>query len=200
MIDAGLPAQARELEAAIKAVGVDPASIAAVIITHGHADHAGGASYFKETYGAQIVAGRGDHDMLESGVNNPICPTDFIARAREEQDLGARYAPTAVDHWVEAEAIELGPLAGIEGTILPLPGHTPGSLVVIVGEAAFVGDLIRGSLVSSAVRTHFYMCDLDDNRADVRALLERHAPGASRFFMGHFGPASREAVGAWLGD
>jgi hypothetical protein len=38
------------------------------------------------------------------------------------------------------------------------------------------------------------MCNLADNRGDVRVLLERLAPTATRFFTGHFGPVSRDAV------
>ena len=66
----------------------------------------------------------------------------------------------------------------IPGAIVPLPGHTPGSLVVTIAGAAFVGDLFRGGIVGSPAEVHFYMCDLDDNHRDVRTLLDRLAPTA----------------------
>ena len=91
-------------------------------------------------------------------------------------------------------AIALEEVASIPGTIAPLPGHTPGSLVVIVPGAVLVGDLFRGSIVGSSAEVHFYMCDLEDNRRDVQALLKDLAPRAETFFPGHFGPLSRESV------
>ena len=43
-------------------------------------------------------------------------------------------------------------------------------------------------------RAHFYMCDVEKNRRDVRGLVEGLPPGPASFFVGHFGPLSREQV------
>jgi hypothetical protein len=56
-----------------------------------------------------------------------------------------------------------------------------------------VGDLFRGAVVGSSAEIHFFMRDLEDNRRDIQALLER-ARAAATFFTGHFGLVSREAV------
>jgi glyoxylase-like metal-dependent hydrolase (beta-lactamase superfamily II) len=82
---------------------------------------------------------------------------------------------------------------------VPLPGHTRGSLVVVIGSAAFVGDLFRGAVVGSSAETHFYMCDLDDNQRDIRWLLDTF-PNATVFFTGHSGPVSREALETYAGN
>ena len=85
----------------------------------------------------------------------------------------------------------LSSFSSLEGEVLPLPGHTDGSLVIRVGQAVFVGDLLRGSVFGRDADVHFYMCDLEDNRADIERVL---AGGATQFFPGHFGPLTREAV------
>jgi glyoxylase-like metal-dependent hydrolase (beta-lactamase superfamily II) len=85
-------------------------------------------------------------------------------------------------------------LAGLEGRVIALPGHTRGSLVVTVGDAVFVGDLFRGSLLGSGAETHFYMCDVEGNRRDVARLLHEIAPHGQTFFVGHFGPVDRVSV------
>ena len=69
---------------------------------------------------------------------------------------------------------------------------------MVAGSAAFVSDLIRGSIVGSSAETHFFMCDLEDNRRDVAFVLERLAPRAPQFYVGHFGPLSRSDLEAWL--
>src|SRR5689334_12975407 len=86
LIDSGLPADAQGLEADLRAAGIDPRTLRAIILTHGHADHAGGARYFQQRYGTPIVAGAGDRAMLARGANDPLCPTGFLARQRLAKD------------------------------------------------------------------------------------------------------------------
>ena len=193
MIDSGYERGAAALDAAMRAEGLDPADLRAVIVTHGHADHAGGARYFQQRYGARVVAGSGDRGMLSTGRNERLCPTGLIARLRVSTDRSAIYTPTTPAVAV-GDVTSLAPITGVDGQVIPLPSHTPGSLVVVIGGAAFVGDLFRGEIVGSGATEHFYMCDLAANRADVQRLLRDAAFGATVFFPGHFGPVERADV------
>ena len=150
-------------------------------------------------FGTRIVAGRGDADLLRTGRNDPLCPTDDRARNRLENDQAASYTPFEADVFVE-QKMSLPEVAGIPGHIAVLPEHTEGSLVVVVGTMALVGDLFRGSIIGSSAKTHFYMCDLDDNRDDIRTVLDQIAPDAKLFFTGHFGPVERRKVVALVRD
>lgn len=192
LIDSGHGDSAPVVEAWLDDLAIDPASIEAILLTHGHADHAGGAPHLRAEHGAPIIAGAADRDMLASGRNGELCPTNEDAEDRLAEDQAARFPPYAADTWIE-EATDLHSLTGIHGRIVPLPGHTRGSLVVVVGKAAFVGDLFRGAIVGSSAETHFYICDLDDNERDIRWLLDAF-PRVTVFFTGHFGPVSREAL------
>lgn len=193
LVDAGLESDARWIEAELRRLDLDPAQIRAVVVTHGHADHAGGAGHFKRVHGTPVLVGAGDEHMLATGHNDSICPTDAIARRQRKRHEGATYTPLRPDVIAEAP-LALEPLTGIRGSVVPLPGHTPGSLVIVLDDAALVGDLFRGTLLGHRAAVHFYMCDLDDNRRDLRALLEDLAPRAQVFFTGHFGPVSRRSV------
>jgi glyoxylase-like metal-dependent hydrolase (beta-lactamase superfamily II) len=193
MVDSGLEANAPALADDLRREGFEPARLRAIVLTHGHADHAGGAAWFRQHFGIRVIAGEADVPILAAGANDHLCPTRDRARDRVAADQAARFTPIAPDVIVGTE-LALEGLVGIAATVFPLSGHTPGSLVVTIPGAALVGDLFRGGIAGSSAEVHFYMCDLEDNRADVRVLLERLAPTATRFFPGHFGPVSRDAV------
>ncbi len=138
MIDSGYERNAAALDAALRDEGLDPTHLRAVVLTHGHADHAGGARYFQQRYGARVVAGSGVRAMLASGRNEPLCSTGFLARTRRTSDQAAIYTPTPVDVAVD-DGLALAPLTGVDAAVTTTPGHTAGSLVVTAGAAAFVG-------------------------------------------------------------
>lgn len=198
LVDAGLEAEADALVDDLERAGLDPSAVALVVLTHGHADHAGGAARLRELTGARVVAGAGDADLLAEGRNDRLCPTDATARDRLDAAQAETYDPVEADVLVpEGTSLDLTAF-GLDGVITATPGHTPGSLVLQVGRAVFGGDLLRGEILGGAAATHFYQCDLPGNRAEVARVHEVLAPDATTWFVGHFGPLSREAVSAWL--
>ena len=202
LVDSGLESTAAEADASIRSLGLDPSRVKAVVLTHGHADHAGGALYFRERYGATIVVGAGDHGLLAAGKSDHLCPTGDIAKGRLEEDIAVTFTPFEADLEVDEEqtlgALVEGlvePVAGCR--VVPVAGHTEGTIALICGDAAFVGDIFRGAIVGSSAETHFYMCDLEDNRRDIEALLADN-PKVATFFPGHFGPVARAEVEAYV--
>jgi metallo-beta-lactamase class B len=110
----------------LRALGLDPAAIRYVIVTHAHNDHFGGAKYLQDTYGARIVLSTADWDHMTKWPQLGS-PAPFPKR-----DIEAK----------NGDAITLG------DTTIRLyltPGHTPGTLSAIIpvrdnGEPHLVGQ------------------------------------------------------------
>lgn len=197
LIDTGMEEDATALDKSIRQSGFDPANISAIIMTHGHADHAGGTAYFQAEYDIPVIAGLADQGMFATGMNDEICPTDFMAKMRVKSDQALTFPPFTPDVLVSAP-LNLTNQFGIDMTLTPLPGHTEGSLILTFRDLAFIGDLFRGSMISNRVVQHFYMCDLEDNQRDVKTLLTDIAPEAEQFFTGHFSRVDRNSVEDFL--
>jgi phosphoribosyl 1,2-cyclic phosphodiesterase len=68
LIDAGLGA--RELTERLESVGVDPATLAAVLVSHEHNDHARGAAAFSRKWGVRLAGSRGTYAAAGFGAED----------------------------------------------------------------------------------------------------------------------------------
>ena len=145
-----------------------------------------------------MIGGADDQEMIDAGGDVDLCPTSMTARFVRMTIEGSRYPVFKLDRAIEMDgaAVDLAEL-GMSGKVLPHPGHTPGSLVILIGRHAFVGDLLRGGMVANETpATHLFMCDLEENRRRIGEILE--LDGIEQWHPGHFGSFPAEAVRAYL--
>lgn len=194
LIDAGSPSDREVLAAALAERGVPPSQIRAVVVTHAHADHAGCARWLQRQ-GAAVVLGAGDTAVAARGDNDPLHATNL---------LGALLAPVfmfpfdpftpdvVVDH-----EIDLADRGFPELRVVPVPGHTAGSIAAVLGDEAFSGDLLKGNLLigRQTPSEHLYQTDRLADHRSLAALLDR---GVTRLYPGHRGPLDAKEVKAWL--
>ena len=103
----------------------------AVLLTHGHVDHAASAALVADRYGARCWVGAGDLGQLSdplSGLPDELHPmlAELLAAEGGPEQQRSRALP--------ATMLQLPPgpvrLAGLDFTLLPAPGHTPGSTLI----------------------------------------------------------------------
>jgi hydroxyacylglutathione hydrolase len=118
-----------------------------LILTHTHMDHAGNSAKIKEKYKALVIVHQSEASFLTTGDN--IIPKGtnsfsnlLINLAKNIAPL-IRYKPCAYDLTVD-KRLELNDY-GFNAYIMHTPGHTKGSISVIVdNEVAIVGDCMFG--------------------------------------------------------
>jgi metallo-beta-lactamase class B len=95
----------------LKKLGFDPATVKYVIISHAHPGEIGGAKLMQDRFGSRIVIGEGDWEMIEKSVN-------LFPHGKPKRDIAV----------TDVQKITLGDRTV---TLVPMPGHTAGTLSMI---------------------------------------------------------------------
>ena len=195
LVDACEPDRVEDILKQLVRKDLDTASIQYLILTHGHADHAGGAAGLKHRLGLQVIAGEAEKSLLARGRNPHLHATSNLGTWVDKHVVKVdSFPPVAADHWV-VDSMELSSL-GLPGVLLNLPGHTAGSLVWQIGDQAFVGDLIRGALLAGhRPRRHFFHEDAELAESHLSFLLDR---GVMLFYPGHKGQLTAKRITSYL--
>jgi len=76
-----------EVAGGLKKLGLDPATIKYVIVSHGHADHSGGAKYLQDRFDAHVLMSAADWDLLDRG-RGTRPKRDMVAADGQKLTLG----------------------------------------------------------------------------------------------------------------
>ncbi|MCA4131481.1 MBL fold metallo-hydrolase [Arthrobacter sp. M4] len=199
LIDTGYPADTDDVLNSITQLGLEPAKAAAVLITHGHVDHTGGAQHLAEAYGVPVLCSPQELAHVRGEVKHQITLGQVLLRAWRPRAFrwmlhalraGALKARPAVaaNAWTPEQLRELprSPEA------LILPGHTPGNTVylfrtagvIAVGDSFVTGHPISGRSEPQMLHSMFHY----DRDGAVSSLSMLDGVEADLILPGH-GPA-----------
>jgi len=196
LIDAGGPKQAKKFIKELQKASIKPEEIKLILITHGHFDHIGSADEIKAMTGAKLAMHELDKENLEKGqARIPPGVTGWGKALHKVLSLFApmiKFPTSTVDIVLGAEQKSLEEY-GIPGRVIPTPGHSAGSVTVLLdtGEA-FVGDMSMSGLpMRLGPGLPIFAEDLPKLRDSWKSLLDH---GAKTIYMSHGKPVSADVI------
>lgn len=143
LIDSGDAGSEVKILKEMNRLGLKPEMLRLLVITHAHFDHAGSAGKLKELTGCRIMIHQLEATRLKEGFTDLPPGTRWKAKllvgiGRTLARRLGKYPPASPDLLVE-KAYDLREF-GFPGKVIHAPGHTVGSMVVLMQS----GELIAG--------------------------------------------------------
>ncbi len=144
----------------VKKLGLTPT---ALLITHAHADHFGGAHYLVRQTGLQVYATRVEASVMSGPILEPLYLFGGALPPRELQHKFFLAKPCMADVILEGNErmVDQIPLE-----VIPLPGHSTEQVGVAYGNTLFAGDAFLTPEILDKHRIPFYT----DIQAGLRTL------------------------------
>jgi hydroxyacylglutathione hydrolase len=193
LVDTGLHGSADRILKKISSEGINPKDVSLIVITHAHSDHTGSLKELKEATGAKVAVGKKDSDYLAHGMNFPVYSRKPLFK------IVSWFLPRiSVDGGVTPDIVidsetDLGEY-GAQGKIIPTPGHTQGSISVVLDSGeAIVGDLVSGGFLRKKKLQYPHFIH---NQSILEESIKKIINLNPRIiFTGHGGPFEMEEVG-----
>ncbi|MEO6244100.1 MAG: MBL fold metallo-hydrolase [Opitutaceae bacterium] len=195
ILDAGLPVDGARIRRKIGELGASPRDVRAILLTHGHLDHAGSLAELKAWTGAPVYA----HPLEQPHIDGTF-PYRGVARVCGAMEaLGRavwRYRPANID-----EPIMDGEVLPFWGglRVVHLPGHTLGhcGFYAVKHDVLFTGDLWARFLMRTQISPAIFTSAPSLVRPSLR---KARAIGARWIIPGHYDRASARRLTAMFAE
>ena len=166
LVDAGMDTNAAAITAGLARRGLAATDVLAIVFTHGHGDHIGGALAFPD---AERYALEPDADLVEGR----RVAGNVFGKAREPEPTGLTITRALQD----GEILEVH---GVSFEVFAVPGHSLGSAALLCRGVLFVGDAAASTSEDQlAGPPPVFSADRDAGIASLRALAARLEPRAA---------------------
>jgi len=194
LVDSGMESDVETIERSLLEHHLSGADLKLILHTHGHSDHAGGTAALVKKYQCLTALGAADLEQVLAGKNHKLQPTRLMGKWLIPF-VDKPFAPFTPDCLLHED----GSLAsfGVDANILFTPGHTAGSLSILLADGrAVVGDVLMGGFLGGQFLPHlpdyhYFADDLTQIHASIKKLV---SAGVTTWYPGHGGPLTTKAV------
>lgn len=146
LVDTGVKGQSQKIINELKKLNIKPEEIDYILLTHSHEDHIGSALELKQRTSAKIIMDAVEYQTYIQEIPAEIVPLNFFTKIMLSKIVvkllsrNTNTTTTLCPDILLKDTFDLRPF-GIEGKVLRVPGHTKGSLVVLIdNKNVILGD------------------------------------------------------------
>lgn len=201
LVDTGVPNSEKRILKQLAKHIIKPADIGLIVITHGHIDHFGSAKELKDILKVPVLIHELDKNALQTGKSmlETLKPNnkfwELVLKPKIVRDRASGCLPDIVLKGNEVYDLSM---FGINGKVIHTPGHTPGSLSVILESGSAIimdlassGILLGGIAFNSRMKHPPFHDNLKEVKKSINYILSLHT---EMFYLGHGNPVSRQSL------
>jgi len=201
LVDTGVPNSQAKIIRQLNKHNIKLKDIGLIIITHGHIDHFGSAKELKDILKVPILMHSLDKRALQTGQSmfETLKPNhkfwDIVLKPKLAKDKATPCSPDIVLNGIEEFDLST---YGINGKVIHTPGHTPGSLSIILDDGSAIimdlassGILLGGIAFNSRMKHPPFHHDLKQVKSSINYVLSLNT---ETFYLGHGNPVSRKSL------
>ncbi|WP_136666764.1 MBL fold metallo-hydrolase [Flavobacterium sp. H122] len=201
LIDTGVPNSENKILKQLKKHQIALEDIGLLIITHGHIDHFGSVKKLKDILNVPVLIHDADKRAVQTGksLSDTLKPNHtFWKKFLKPRLLKGKALPCEPDIVLyDNEEYDLSSY-GIQGKIIHTPGHTPGTLSVVLEDGqAIIMDLASSGIFLGGIMLHTRMKHppFHDNLEQVKSSIDHILSLPTQvFYLGHGNPVSRKSL------
>lgn len=189
LIDTGMKNSQKKILQELSSIGIQPEQIGLIVLTHSHEDHIGSLKAMADLTDAQVVIHEKEYETIEKG-NDEVRGITFAGKvvmgtahrmmSRRDSVHGSSLPVKATI--MTEDTFDLKSF-GVEGRLVHTPGHTKGSLSVLMENGdAILGDSIMAMMPWSRPGKPIVGYDMKMTARSIRKLMTM---GAKRFYLSH---------------
>ena len=201
LVDTGVPNSEKNILSQLEKNGIAIQDIGLIIVTHGHIDHFGSAKELKDILKAPILMHELDKIALETGKSmlETLKPNHkFWNIVLKPKIIKDRANPCIPDILLKMDQEFDLASYGINGRVIHTPGHTPGSLSVVLDDGhAIIMALASSGILLGGIAFHSRMKHPpfhDDLKQVKSSLAKVMGLNTHTFYLGHGNPVSKKSL------
>jgi glyoxylase-like metal-dependent hydrolase (beta-lactamase superfamily II) len=204
LVDTGLPGSERTIIKQLRDHNIRQEDVRLIVVTHGHVDHFGSAAKLRQLLNVPILAHEADlafytsgkADMDSAKANKPQWKPFLKLIGKQTAEA---FSPDII---LQGDVHYDLSSWGAKGHIIHTPGHTPGSISIILdnGESIIMDMMASGILLGGVMfynrvkHPPFHDDKVTLRKSFEKLLLEK----GERYYLGHGGPVTRQQVERYI--
>jgi len=203
IVDTGNPGSAPKILEAMRVHNIPHDNVSIILLTHSHVDHIGSAAELQDVLKVPIAIHRLEKENVENGIRLPLTPKNWFGKLFLKTPLTKEKVGKFKVEIVLEGAEDLASY-GVNARVIFTPGHTPGSVSVMLANREMVaGDVASGGiLLGGIINSDVPMWPIfhNDTITSIESLKEIIKLSPTKIHVGHGGPLDVTSIEKFVSD